>query len=220
MTYLCQPQKQTAKFVYSCMKILSSFMQRVAHVSGAFKPSEYEEKFANLGRDVYSKQCNIADSFFAKIQSCDINKIINDNTYIDLMSNAFNQTSANKYKYILQQIAECQQKGLTINNEGQCSVEHILPKGKEHCKGWNFSIDDHSKLAHCLGNLTLLYTKERGNKENDNKNFLIKKELYKKSDFVMTKELCDNEKWTADFIKQRQSKLAKIACKEIWNFRY
>ena len=212
-------KKQTAKFVYSCMKILSSFMQRVAHVSRAFRPSEYEEKFANLGRAVFSKQCNTADSFFAKIEDCDINKIINDNTYIDLMSIAFNQTNDKKSRYIIRRIVEYRQKGLSLI-EGQISVEHILPKGKLHCKGWNFTPDDHDKFLYCLGNLTLLREVHNKSTNDYNKNFLAKKENFKKSEILITRELCDYEEWTPKIITRRQKQLAKIACQNIWNFNY
>ena len=218
--YNKQANKQTAKFVYSCIKILSSFVQRIAHTQGTFRPSDYEENFANLAHAIFSNECNTTKDFFEEIKNCDIVGIIDTKKYIDLMSSMFYQTKVtDKLKYILRRIAEHQEKGVKVI-EGQDSVEHILPKSKDHQKEWGFSSDQCTKLVHCLGNLTLLYKNENSPKKEDNKNFLAKKKIYANSKFLMTQKLCDEEKWEAENIAKRQNKLAKIAGNEIWNFDY
>lgn len=213
-------KKEVARFVYECVRLLASFVQRIAHV-GNFRPSVYEEKFANLAKDIHDKKCVTVKDFFASIKSFDSTGIISDNRYIELM-NANSQKSISKFKYILRKIAKHQQRDMAIDDD-HVSIEHILPNAEKHQakKYWRdrFSPEECERFKNWLGNLTLLNENENSPKDKDNENFLAKKAIYKNSSYKMTKQIADIDEWTPKAIKHRQSKLVKIAAKEIWDFR-
>lgn len=215
-------KRKTAKFVYNCTKLLSSFVQRVAH-TGDFRPSVYEEKFANLAKDITDKSCVNAKEFLDRLRDCDKTGIINDATYIKQMETQFyTKSSLAKSRYILGKIFEF--TGNIQIADNQVSIEHILPRSKVHSSkaGWKsqFSSNDHDRLVHCLGNLTLLLKTENSPVESDNQSFIEKKRIYKNSSYQLTKDICNFAKWSPNSIKTRQRKLATIAAKNIWNFEF
>lgn len=224
-SYSIAPEKdkrKMAKFVYNCTKVLSSFVQRVAH-TGDFRPSVYEEKFANLAKDITGKSCNNANKFLERLKDCDKTGIINDATYIKQMEMQFyTKSSLTKSRYILEKIVEFQDNIQIADN--QVSIEHVLPRSKTHLSKTNwmsqFSVNDHDRLVHCLGNLTLLLKTENSPTENDNESFTAKKKIYENSSYKLTKDICNFAKWSPDAIKRRQRKLATIAAKNIWHFEF
>ncbi|MFN3605356.1 MAG: DUF262 domain-containing protein [Leptonema sp. (in: bacteria)] len=91
------------------------------------------------------------------------------------------------------------------------SIEHIYPENYTGEKILN------PNLIYRLGNLTILETNL--NKQCNNKKFDVKKSIYQKSQYEITKELVNNEEWTENNIKNRQQQFAKIAT-SIWRSPY
>jgi hypothetical protein len=97
-----------------------------------------------------------------------------------------------------------------IPNPDVISVEHILPKSPG--PKWpakmlkNDFLKDHLQL---LGNLTILT--EPMNRDCESHEFAYKKDIYKKSKYKITQDLCSVSEWTAEEILNRQSRLADIA---------
>ena len=214
-------KKIKAKFVYNCIKILASFVQRTTHV-GNFKPSLYEEKFADLAKSISENKCTTAQQFLNDIKTYDNAEIIDDARYIEQMKTRFySQASIKKSSYILKKIVEHEAQGVIINDD-QVSVEHILPKSDEHNSkpAWaeKFDQNDVNILVHCLGNLTLLSKKDNSPKASDNESFAAKKKIYANSSYQLTKDICVHAEWTPQIVQNRQAKLAKIAAKKIWDF--
>jgi len=87
-------------------------------------------------------------------------------------------------------------------------VEHVLPQSMSEIWSGNFSNDDHGRLLNRLGNLTLLT--EKMNKEVSNRGYLHKREIYRGSKYVMTRELAeDHEIWTPRAIEDRTEALVR-----------
>ena len=221
--YADKSQKRTrAKFVYSCLKILASFVQRITHV-GNFRPSLYEGKFADLAMSISKNKCTTAQQFLDNLKTYDNAEIINDARYIEQMKTRFySQSSVKKSSYILKKIIEHEAQGTIINDE-QISIEHILPKSGEHNSkpAWaqKFNQDDRDRFTHCLGNLTLLSKNDNSPKASDNESFAVKKKIYANSSYQLTKDICAHAEWTPQTVQNRQVKLAKTAAKQIWDFR-
>lgn len=217
-------RKRTASFVYGCAKLLSSFVQRIAHVD-TFKPSLYEEHFAVLAKDINDKKCNSIEMFFNRLKLMDKLGITDDRQYFDLMDSKFmGKNSIRKSGYILRRIVGWQDRSRVIA-ESEISVEHILPNSTEHYTkkaAWaaHFSQSDRERLVHCLGNLTLLSKQQNSPTAKDNESFSAKKRIYSGSSIQITKEICEYGEWTPKNVKGRQRKLAKIAAKQIWNFDF
>lgn len=91
------------------------------------------------------------------------------------------------------------------------NLEHILPKTLTD--DWSqFSEEDHKTYVKRLGNQTLLSAKS--NSKLGNMSYFDKKNVYDKSDFLITKSISDTYKnWTVEDIQKRQNKFAEIALK-------
>lgn len=213
---------KTARFVYHCAKLLSSFVQRIAH-TGDFRPSAYEENFATLAMDIFKGNCSTAQDFMERLKSYDKKGIIKDANYIELIrSKIYLKDSVTKSGFVLKRIVEHQENRIEISNN-RVSIEHILPKGKKHYlkSTWSkFGSDERDRLLHCLGNLTLLCKTDNSPKDKDNESFSAKKKIYSKSSYQLTRDICQYPEWSPQIVRERHSKLAKIAAKEIWNFNF
>lgn len=101
-------------------------------------------------------------------------------------------------------------------------IEHILPErpGKNLTKLWlepfDISDDEHAEFKKRIGNLTLL--EEDPNISASNRSLDKKREYYTEdeTDFNMTHELKEKEKWDIDEIKDRSQDLAEIAS-DVWS---
>lgn len=98
------------------------------------------------------------------------------------------------------------------------SIEHILPQ-KMTNQYWTerFSETEHKLWTHKLGNLTLLSGKKNSSAQNFD--FQRKKEFYNKKNlkvsFDLTKDVCSEDDWIVERLRERQNKLLKKA-KELW----
>ena len=223
LLYLDAPnsaKKATAKFVHQCAKLLSSFVQRTAHV-GDFRPSAYEENFATLAKEISKGRCKTAGDFLSALKSYDSTGIITDKLYIEKVGSNFSMRSDSKFAHIVRRVAEHQQADLKIADDGNHTIEHVLPYSpKHHSKaGWSpFPREDRARFSRALGNLTVLAKGEDRSSESDNESFAAKKKFYAKSSIMLTKDLCRREDWAPETVKARQRWMAKEAA-QIWNFK-
>lgn len=98
-----------------------------------------------------------------------------------------------------------------IEDDPQVTVEHILPVNPSGL--WpEFSAEQHRQDLSRLGNLTLL--EYRLNKPLGSAGFNKKVEVYKQSNFVMTRDI-DGEGWSPEAIRARQRVMAEHAV-QIW----
>ena len=139
-----------------------------------------------------------------------------------MTNKSYPNKSITKFGYILKRIAEYQGGGIKIN-DNETSVEHILPKSKEHHTKnsyWdlNFTVEELDRFPHRLGNLTLLSRRDNKPSANFNESFSEKKTIYIKSSYEITKDICASKKWTPREIEKRQKEIAQIAVQKIWNF--
>jgi uncharacterized protein with ParB-like and HNH nuclease domain len=98
------------------------------------------------------------------------------------------------------------------------TIEHILPES--YPENWQqyFTEEEFERNVYMVGNLTLLEP-SKNNKDAANKIFEEKKDVYSESKYIMTKELTEQPQWTAQNIKYRQARLAKIAS-AVWKIQF
>ncbi len=109
-----------------------------------------------------------------------------------------------------------------VESRYQVHIEHILPEhpGKNLAKLWlepfNISDDEHADFKKRIGNLTLL--EEDPNIRASNRSLKKKQQYYAEdsTDFKMTHELQDRERWGVSEIEERSTQLAEIAT-EVWD---
>jgi len=88
------------------------------------------------------------------------------------------------------------------------NLEHVLPL--QPSTTWNvFDDEEHSFYVRRLGNMALLKT--RVNTDAGNDSFKYKKSFYKKSNYILTKEISKNKTWDKKAIEDRQIKLSQLA---------
>lgn len=105
----------------------------------------------------------------------------------------------------------------TSRNTEIVSLEHILPEKPDFKKDWeNFTEEQHQTYYKRIGNLTLLDKKTNSNQKSAS--FVVKKDIYKQSEILITNSLADYDNWTTDYIEKRQKEFSEKAV-EIWNLQ-
>ena len=109
--------------------------------------------------------------------------------------------------------------GVTIPPESDATVEHVLPRNIHEDSHWLTVWPDPAKRREqcdTLGNFVLLTHKV--NQKADRQDFRAKKEVYFNGggglDFALTRDLQEQDAWTADVVRKRTDMLADILCQE------
>mgnify|MGYP001379909276 CR=1 FL=1 len=116
-------------------------------------------------------------------------------------------------RYILREIEHSRRETdeLRVETPDRVHVEHIYPRYPLPEQKW----PNHNLYVEMLGNLTLLDLKINASIKNHP--FQQKKEYYRKSQLLITKELLEFDEWTPESITRRQEKMSEIA-PQIWSF--
>lgn len=109
--------------------------------------------------------------------------------------------------------------GVTLAPDADATVEHVLPRNIQEGSYWLTTWPDPQKrreLCDTLGNFVLLTHKV--NQKADRLDYRAKKEVYFSSgggaDFALTRDLKDQDAWTADVVRRRTERLADILAEE------
>ena len=112
------------------------------------------------------------------------------------------------------------ENGVTIPPESDATVEHVLPRNIHEDSHWLTVWPDPAKRREqcdTLGNFVLLTHKV--NQKADRQDFRAKKEVYFNGggsmDFALTRDLQDQDAWTADVVRKRTEMLVEILC-QVW----
>jgi len=123
--------------------------------------------------------------------------------------------------YILLRLDDALSDNSATYNYKTISIEHVLPQTPKAGSKWveNFPIEDErNEVTHIVGNLVLL--SRRKNSSASNYEFNIKKEKYFKkmgvSPFPLTTDVLNENEWTPDVVRTRQTKLIEILA-TVWN---
>jgi len=110
--------------------------------------------------------------------------------------------------------------GVTIPPESDATVEHVLPRNIHEDSHWLTVWPDPAKRREqcdTLGNFVLLTHKV--NQKADRLDYRAKKEVYFNGggglDFALTRDLQEQDAWTADVVRKRTDMLVDILC-EVW----
>ncbi len=110
--------------------------------------------------------------------------------------------------------------GVTVPPESDATVEHVLPRNIHEDSHWLTVWPDPAKRREqcdTLGNFVLLTHKV--NQKADRQDFRAKKKVYFNGsggmDFALTRDLQDQDAWTADVVRKRTDMLVEILC-QVW----
>lgn len=180
-------------------------------------------KNPNVLEDTYNKICNkIANGEvrdYSGIRNMLLSTVyLKDDEFENVFINKSINTRGNQRiaKYILIKLnAEVSEEKIELNiDDNNLSLEHILPENPADEWKEIFSGEEYQDNVYKIGNFTLLSSNK--NKKIGNSSYLVKKEIYKKSDVMITKNVERYyENWNMEAINKRQLEMAKQA-KKIW----
>ena len=96
---------------------------------------------------------------------------------------------------------------------GQITIEHILPNNKSNSYWNSFTKEQHEEWLHKIGNLTVISRSKNAVASNDG--FDEKREVYKTSDFIITRKIAEEDKWGMEQLQDRHAKLIK-EIEDLW----
>jgi len=168
--------------------------------------NKYEIEFAKIARQINNDDYDTSQSIVEAVRDL----IISDEEFKENFK-YFTTKKTPVIRYLLRKIHNSfNYETRIINDNGRIHIEHIMPKKPRE---WKVSEDIHKDYLWRLGNLTLLG--EEYNRSATNKTFDRKKEVYKKSQIEMTKQLENYDTWTVKDIEKRQIEFADISV-DIW----
>ena len=211
-------QNYSEEDINEVLKAIETLIVRNFVVSGLVA-NKYELEFAQIAKSISDKTWPPnSDSASSKIPTKDdilkklYSLMVSDEEFINNFR-IFNSKKNAVIRYLLRKINNFDiNETKIVDDSNRVHVEHILPK-KINDEWINFNDEDHETYLWRLGNLTLLG--QEYNNRAKNKGFDKKKEIYKKSEIKMTRDLVSIDDWTTFTIVKRQEDFAEIALK-IW----
>lgn len=211
-------QNYSEEDINEVLKAIETLIVRNFVVSGLVA-NKYELEFAQIAKSISDKTWPPnSDSASSKMPTKDdilkklYSLMISDEEFINNFK-IFNSKKNAVIRYLLRKINNFDiNETKIVDDSNRVHVEHILPK-KINDEWINFNDEDHETYLWRLGNLTLLG--QEYNNRAKNKGFDKKKEIYKKSEIKMTRDLVSIDDWTTFTIVKRQEDFAEIALK-IW----
>ena len=206
-------QNYSEEDINEVLKAIETLVVRNFVVSGLVA-NKYELEFAQIAKSISDKSWSphnnppTKDDILKKLYSL----MVSDEEFINNFR-IFNSKKNAVIRYLLRKINNFDiNETKIVDDSNRVHVEHILPK-KINDEWINFNDEDHETYLWRLGNLTLLG--QEYNNRAKNKGFDKKKEIYKKSEIKMTRDLVSIDDWTTFTIVKRQEDFAEIALK-IW----
>ena len=213
-------RRRLAKWIHARLKHLTSFVMRTAFVTPKFEPSHFESEFSNLAEEVMSApRERIYDvGVDARLKECDSTYGIIDDRRFKLRMSEIEMHDAKKIKRFLFSVNCDYQPDAGLLIESRYTIEHILPKSRQHWDGWReFKDVNAEEWVHRIGNLTLVSRPDNKPGASHNHTFAAKKASYRRSVVHLTQEVgtCDN--WSPETIARRQKRLVTRAAR-VWSF--
>lgn len=184
-------------------------------ITGSIPGGTLEREFSNQARKINNGKIKNSKELFNSAK-----KLIPADTQFKEAFSIATVSKNNLAQYYLIEIEKSYSpttEKLVTKNLDRVNLEHILPEVITEKKDWpGFDEETHKSSYKKIGNLTLLNTKI--NSDLKSGSFINKKEEYKKSEIIITKNLGDTLAWSVDAIKERQIAFAEKAV-EIWNLK-
>jgi hypothetical protein len=185
---------------------------------GGLRTGRLEISCAALAHDIYRGDVNTGLEALRALKD-----ILPSDNQFETAFREKHERNNKKARYLLQrlesQARKAAGKGMSaveLEPSGSLTVEHILPKkpGKEWAGVLQADPGMSDDCTYRLGNLCLLTAV---NRDLGNKPFLKKKEVFARSDLVLTRGIAAWDEWNRQAIEDRQRAMAKLAV-AAWRF--
>ena len=210
-------RRRVARAVNRNLSRLATFVLRTAFVS-KFEPSHFERDFADFAREISDSE-SVADGEFAEfLRECDRSEqnVLDDAQFEAIMGSA-QMRGSQKIKALLLGINREGRPDGVVLNDGNCSVEHVLPKGEEHWSGWTgFGDVDPDEWVHRVGQPDLDGAERQQARREVQREFSRRRRrCLRRAAFAITRTIGRGESWSPAEIEGRQRKMAKQAVRGV-----
>ena len=199
------------KSLVESIDVLYVFLARIWLVHGLSRIARIEQTFIKVAHvlennEIELKPQSILNAIIEISAGDKYSQLIEDTVFRAKISDiTYDSKKHNQAKFIFSVITR--QHNKISGEEGDVSIEHVLPNSEEYLKNWeNFDKWQHLNYKDRLGNMTLL--KPSDNREANGKPFEEKKKIYGRSDFPLAKELTKLTKWGEKEITKQQKSYA------------
>ena len=211
-------RRRLAKWIHTRIKHITSFVMRTAFVASKFEPSQFESEFSNLAEQVMSAASLEDVDVHGCLRDCDsAHGIIDDKKFVTRMAE-IEMRDIKKIKRFLFGINCDMQPDGELMSESRCTIEHILPRSRQHWGGWlGFDGTNPEDWIYRMGNLTLLGRQDNKPGAAENQDFSAKRGTYRRSAIQLTKDVGECNDWSSSGVAKRQRTLARCAAR-VWAF--
>lgn len=197
------------------LRLLISWNVRLLIVGG-LGGGAMENHYCELGKAIRNGELKTVDAIANRAESFIPNDEIFRNSFAsDRVAKAY---LCRYYLRTLElQAMDKPQPELIPNTDpGELTLEHVLPE-KPAPDAWpQFNEEERKAYTKRLGNMLLL--KQKMNSKLRSSSFSVKREIYAKSDLLLTKKIAKCDEWTKETIENRQNYLAQLAI-EAWKIK-
>lgn len=176
------------------------------NVIGGLDPKSQERIFHFAAKKVFNGEVTNAKQLAQELRSI----YLSDEAFRNSFSTKQLNTRSRKKlaRYVLFELEN--QVALTDRSyeDETATIEHILPENPSLEWSEHFTLEEIEGNVYRIGNLTLLESSK--NNQCGDKPFIIKKKVYKSSQYALTNGI-DFPEWSQSQIRSRQENLAKIA---------
>lgn len=216
-----ETRRTIARAVHRGLSDLSSFVVRVSFCESKFEPSRFETAFANCANRITSSRYTTEIDIRPDLRECDERGVMDDSRFASQLADVELKDAERGKRLLFGINALLDREARALDIDG-CSVEHILPQSAAYWPGWDGFADvgigtDMRSWVHRIGNLTLLGDSDNFARRQFNSNFDAKREVFRESPFLITRDVTSSEQWTPDQIVSRSAKLARTAAR-VWSF--
>ena len=205
--------RKIANEIHRSLSRLSTLVLRTSFAAPKFEPSHYEERFATFAYRITMENRIPEADFTALLRERDHFGILDDERFRESMRQPKLTGNVRIRNFLLGVNSDT-----SLLNEERCSIEHILPKGREYWSGWRgFSTVDPDGYVQRLGNLTLMGPEDNRPGGRFNGNFGAKKGIYGESAVTITRRVAAAKDWGPKEIEARERDLVRRAIR-VWTF--
>lgn len=194
--------------VEAILKLLISWNVRLLIVGG-LGGGAMENHYCELGKAIRGGELKSVEAIASRAESF----IPNDAIFRDNFATARVAKSYLARYYLrtleLQAMGNPQPDLVPNADPGELTLEHVLPERPVEDAWPQFNEEERNAYTKRLGNMLLL--KQKMNAKLRSSPFSVKREIYGKSDLLLTKKVAELDEWTKETIENRQNYLAPLA---------
>ncbi|MGO9136237.1 MAG: DUF262 domain-containing protein [Syntrophales bacterium] len=197
------------------LRLLISWNVRLLIVGG-LGGGAMENNYCELGKSIRTGELKSIEAIATRAESF----IPNDAIFRDSFATA-RVAKANLSRYYLralelQAMAKPQPELIPNPDPAEVTLEHILPERPASGAWTQFNEDERKAYTKRLGNMILL--KQKMNSKIRSSSFITKREIFEKSDLLITQKAAKFKEWNKNAIEEQQNYLAQLAI-EVWKIK-